>query len=118
MSGLSRRTGRALDSSSDAHLEQSIGDILTTPLNARPMRRSYGAELADLVDQPNNPLTRIRAFASTAMALQTWEPRAQLKRVQLVLAAAGNAAALRVSMVRRDRPGRPTVELTIPLRSA
>ena len=55
MTGMSRFTGEKLDPNSDAHLVQSIGDILTTPLGSRVLRRSYGSELPDLIDQPIEP---------------------------------------------------------------
>lgn len=116
MTGLNRQTGRALQVGSPEHLEQSIGDILTTPLGSRVSRRDYGSELADLVDQPLNPSTRMRIFAATAMALLAWEPRVRLKRVQLVAGATG-AAGLLLSVIRNDQPNRPATELFIPLRS-
>ena len=116
MSGLNRQTGRVLDVGSAQHLVQSIGDILTTPLGSRVGRRDYGSELADLVDQPLNPTTRMRIFAATAMALMAWEPRVRLKRVQLQASAAGIASIL-LDVVRTDQPARPAVALTIPLSS-
>jgi phage baseplate assembly protein W len=117
MTGMSRITGLALDSDSDEHMEQSVGDILTTPLDARSMLRGYGSELFDLVDQPMNALTRIRIYAATAIALLAWEPRARLRRVQLVNGEPGSAA-VRISMERIDRAGRPIVDFIIPLRTA
>ena len=117
MTGMDRNTGRALDSASDEHFNQSVGDILTTPLDARSMLRGYGSELFNLVDQPNTPLNRMRIFAATALALLAWERRGRLKHVALDRGADG-AATLRLSMVRTDRVGRPTVDLAIPLRPA
>ena len=57
MIGMSRETGTALDG--NAHLAQSIGDILSTPLGARVMRRDYGSDLPDLIDRPLNGETLI-----------------------------------------------------------
>ncbi|MFN3931611.1 MAG: GPW/gp25 family protein [Brevundimonas sp.] len=114
MTAMNRQTGRAMDPNSDAHLVQSIGDILTTPKGSRVMRRDYGSELPNLVDLPNTPLNRMRAFAATALALQRWEPRVRLKRVQLAGGADG-VAALRLDVVRTDLPPRPATTLTIPL---
>ncbi len=116
MTGMSRITGRRLDPNSDAHLVQSVGDILTTPLGSRVLRRTYGSELPDLIDQPMNPRTRLRIFAATAIALLRWEPRLRLKRVSLVMGAAG-AAALSLSAVRTDLPRRTSVNLLIPLQA-
>ncbi len=56
MTGLSRTTGRAMDAASDAHVIQSIEDILTTPIGQRVMRPTYGSFLFELIDQPLNAL--------------------------------------------------------------
>jgi len=88
MAGMSRTSGRALGG--DAHLSQSIADILTTPIGSRVMRRDYGSLLFELVDQPDNPRTRLRLFAAIAVALAKWEPRLRLTRVGLVRPAPGS----------------------------
>lgn len=114
MSAMNRVTGRAMDPNSTAHLVQSIADILTTPLGSRVMRRDYGSLLPDLIDQPLNGATRMRIFASTAMALLRWEPRARLKRVQLTGGSDGRAFLV-LDVVRTDLPRRQSATLTIPL---
>ena len=103
----------------DAHLAQSIGDILSTPLGTRVMRRDYGSLLFDLIDAPLNALTRLRIYAATATALRRWEPRIALTRVQL----SGGDAQGRVDLLlegrRTDAPGpNSLVLLSIPLRPA
>ena len=92
---MNRTTGQAIDGMQ--HFKQSVADILTTPLGTRIARRTYGSLLPDLVDQPDNPLTRLRMYAATASALMRWEPRLRVTRVQL---ASGPAA------------GQVTLELT------
>lgn len=83
MIGMSNQTGRAL--AGNAHIAQSIADILTTPIGSRVMRRDYGSQLPDLIDWPTNAATRLLAYAATAMALMRWEPRIRLNRVELFL---------------------------------
>ena len=83
MIGMSAETGRTI--SDAAHLQQSIADILTTPIGSRVMRREYGSLLPDLIDAPFNDATRLQAYAAVAMALMRWEPRIRLSRVQLSL---------------------------------
>src|SRR5689334_3853401 len=68
MIGMDAATGKALDG--NAHLAQSIGDILFTPLGSLIMRRDYGSMLFDLIDQPFNGATRLLIYASTALALR------------------------------------------------
>jgi phage baseplate assembly protein W len=80
MRGTDARTGKP--TSGLAHLRQSIRDILTTPLGSRIMRRNYGSRLFDLVDNPLNETTLVEIFAATAEALQQWEPRLRITRVQ------------------------------------
>jgi hypothetical protein len=50
------------------------------------MRRDYGSQLVDLIDQPGNPATRLLCYAAIAMAVMRWEPRIRISRVQLTAA--------------------------------
>lgn len=86
-SGLSRASFAAIEDSE--HLSQSILDILTTPVGSRVMRREYGSDLPFLLDAPMNGETVVDVFAATADALDRWEPRLRLQRVELVSAAPG-----------------------------
>jgi uncharacterized protein len=79
--GVSNVTGRAIDM--EAHLAQSIRDILTTPVGSRVLRRTYGSRVIDLLDRPINPQTIVELVAATAEALAAWEPRIRLTRVQV-----------------------------------
>lgn len=93
---MSRNTGRRL--APLEHLQQSVADILTTPIGSRVMRREYGSMLYALIDQPDNLATQTRLFAAAAAALMRWEPR---------------LSATRFSIVRDpERPGRATLEIT------
>lgn len=87
MRGISAATGSALDGM--AHLRQSIRDILATPIGSRVMRRRYGSRLFELVDAPVTPALATALIAATAEALDAWEPRYRLTRVQVAAAAAG-----------------------------
>ncbi len=87
MTGTSRITARPIDQ--DAHLTQSITDILTTPKDSRVMRRDYGSRLPDLIDAPMNGETIIDVFMETADALDAWEPRLRLRRVEIASSSAG-----------------------------
>ena len=64
--------------SDEAHLCQSIADILTTPLGSHVMRRNYGSRLYELIDAPINRQTTIEFTVATADALLLWEPRVRV----------------------------------------
>lgn len=87
MSGMGRDTGHRL--SERAHLAQSISDILSTPKGTRVMRRDYGSDLPALIDAPINGETVVDLFMATAEALDRWEPRYRLRRVEIASARAG-----------------------------
>lgn len=87
MTGLSRSTLQPIDF--DAHLAQSINDILSTPKGTRVMRRDYGSDLPRLIDAPMNGETLVDLFMATAEALDAWEPRFRLIRVEVPAASAG-----------------------------
>ncbi len=81
MNGMNATNGKALESS--AHLRQSITDILSTPLGSRVMRRDYGSRLFRLIDRPVNSEWLVDCYAWVAEALDKWEPRFKLVRVQV-----------------------------------
>jgi uncharacterized protein len=114
MRGMSSLTGKAIDGSE--HLRQSVADILTTPLGSRVMRRPYGSLLFELVDQPFNPLTRLRLFAASAVALARWEQRLKLTKVSALRDPVTRRVTLVVEGARTDLPAKSAyVRLTIPL---
>lgn len=110
-------TGRAIEG--DAHLAQSIADILTTPIGSRVMRRDYGSALFELLDQPMNALGRVRLFAAIADALRRWEPRITLTRVAIEEATAAGRFTVALTATRTDGASATDfVRLVIPLRFA
>jgi phage baseplate assembly protein W len=84
MAGLNKNTGKNIVST-DEHIRQSIGDILTTPLGSRVMRREYGSIIPELIDAPLNSHTTLRLYAATAGALMRWEPRFKISRISLFI---------------------------------
>ena len=79
--GINRDTGRSVEGIE--HLQQSIIDILTTPIGSRVMRRDYGSRLFELIDAPINRETLIDIYAAVAEALAKWENRLQLQQVDI-----------------------------------
>lgn len=114
MMGMSASTGKPL--SDDAHLAQSLADVLSTPLGSRVMRRDYGSLLFDLIDRPINGALRMLLHAATAIAIRRWEPRLTLRRVQLSGNPAQGKLTIRIEGNRTDLPpANSAVALTIPL---
>jgi len=87
MRGINSLSGKPLEGL--AHLKQSIQDILTTPIGSRVMRRDYGSRLFSLVDSPANEANKIEYIAATAEALDRWEPRLRVTRVQVSASSQG-----------------------------
>lgn len=112
MMGMDARTGQAL--SGDAHLAQSIADLLATPIGTRVMRRSYGSRLPDLMDAPTNAATRVQLYAATATALMRWEPRITVKRVALSVIDAMTGRWVLDLIGTRTESGEP-VALSVPV---
>ena len=114
MRGMDAVTGRALEG--DAHLAQSIGRILSTPIGTRCMRRDFGSILPELIDQPFNALTRTRMYGAVAVAIGRWEKRLRPTRFTAEQLAPGQIE-LTVEGYRTDRPTNSFIRLTVPLRS-
>lgn len=71
------------------HLNQSIADILTTPIGTRVMRPDYGSECPRLVDRPVNKAFKLDVYAAAADALSKWEPRIKATRISIDNVSAG-----------------------------
>lgn len=82
MLGMDRSTGQLL--SGVAHLQQSIADILSTPIGSRRMRPEYGSKIRRFVDLPVNDGWKSAVQAEVARALGRWEPRLKLERVRVL----------------------------------
>ena len=91
--GISRtlNTGRLPVLEAKAHLNQSIADILTTPIGTRVMRPEYGSNIPRLIDQPMNKSWKLKVYAAAAEALDKWEPRIRLEKVSIDAVSAGKA---------------------------
>lgn len=79
MGGMSRTTGKYLEGY--AHLVQSVGDILSTPLLTRVWRRDYGGHGTYLLDKPASEETLISFTIAIGDAINKWEPRYRLNRI-------------------------------------
>ncbi|TLU69595.1 baseplate assembly protein [Enterobacter sp. MF024] len=90
--GMNAGSGRAI--SDNEHIAQSIGDILLTPIGSRVMRRAYGSQLFNLIDQPvDNAITKLRVMSAIYSALYLWEPRISLTNIGLSAPDAGRLVA-------------------------
>ena len=115
MIGMDRETGARLAGAD--HLEQSIADILGTPVGTRLARREYGSLVPQLLDQPNNELGRVRIFAAVAFALLRQEGRARLSRVVLSPGKVPHEAVITVTGKRTDVAGAPAFSVSSSLRA-
>ena len=82
MTGMNKQTGKSIE---QMHLQQSIFDIITTPIGSRVMRRTYGCELFNLIDSAYNEAGKLRLIAAVADALMKWEPRIDLEQILIAL---------------------------------
>jgi len=97
MNGINKNTGKPL--AGIDHLRQSIIDILTTPRGTRVMRRQYGSKLFELIDAPLNSDTVLFLYAAIAEALDKWEPRLKLKRIEIASITDSGTANLTLTAV-------------------
>lgn len=112
MPGMNDDNGRAIDGV--AHIQQSVRDILTTPLGSRVMRRDYGSLLPELIDQPLHGATALRAYSATVVALMKWEPRIRVQQITR-LAPAERPGSLILEMTAQRTDTGEAVSLEVPL---
>jgi len=97
---MNRHTGEPI--SEEAHIAQSIVDILTTRIGTRVMRRDYGSLVPELIDQPLNAANRLRLYAASAVAIMQWEPRITLAVVRLDVDSLSGSATLEIEAKQND----------------
>lgn len=110
--GMNAATGQHLDGTK--HIQQSVRDILTTPLGSRVMRRDYGSLLPELIDQPLNGATALRAYSATVVALMKWEPRIRIQQITR-LAPADRPGSLILEMTAQRTDTGEALSLEVPL---
>jgi phage baseplate assembly protein W len=80
--------GRGVTSISTANgmdkIQASIRDILMTRPGERLMQPEYGSRLADLIFEPNDPITNQLLYIYTVEALQRWERRIRVSGIDFV----------------------------------
>lgn len=114
MPGMSRHTGAAM--SGIEHIQQSVRDILSTPIGTRVGRRDYGSLIPDLIDQPLTPANILRIYAATAVALSRHEDRLRLRRVGIAAGERPGAAVMTIIGDRTDvAPANARTRLVLPL---
>ena len=113
MKGMCAKTGKTLDGV--AHLQQSVTDIVLTPIGTRIERRTYGSDVPELLDQPDTPYTRIRVFSAAVHALGLWEQRLRITEIQMV-SMAREAQGRSMLKIEGQMNGR-NISLAVPLGS-
>ncbi len=67
-----------------ASIEESIKDILLTPLGSRVMLPDYGSRLFDLIDRKVDDEFRADLACYVIEAVEKWEPRVKIDEVKLI----------------------------------
>ena len=75
-------------------IEQSIHIILGTALGERVMRPEFGCRIHELVFAPNNAATEGLLIRYIEEALERWEPRIELREVEISTASQQNGMLL------------------------
>lgn len=113
MSGMNRQSGQNI--SLEAHIRQSVNDILTTPIGTRVKRRAYGSLLPELIDQPLTDALVLQIYAASVMAITQFEPRVTVQKITFSLDK--SAALLSIDVIRIDGSSQLTDSITVNLRS-
>lgn len=84
---MSREIGSNL--SEFEHIKQSIQDIISTPLGSRIMRRSYGTQLFNLIDQPTSEALYLKIYSTIYSSILQWENRIDVSQININSLSAG-----------------------------
>ena len=104
LSGISVAPGHVEMVEGDASVRQAIFLLLSTTPGERVMRPEYGCELQRVLFSPNDDSTAGLAIHYVKQAVQRWEPRVEIVRLDAV--------------ANRDRPERLDIALEYRVRSS
>ena len=76
---ISRENGKPL--TEIEHIKQSLADLISTPIGSRIMRRDYGTQLANLIDQPTSESLYLKCYSTIYIAVLRWEPRIEISKI-------------------------------------
>lgn len=96
---MNRRTGRWIRGR--AHLAQSVEILFATRVGSRVQRRPVGSNDNRLQDRPITENDVAAAAMPIAEALEAWEPRMQLARVEIAEATVAGKLGLRLRYIER-----------------
>lgn len=109
--GMSAQTGRKLEGLD--HIQQSVADIITTPIGSRVMRREYGSLVPELLDMPMSDALMMQVYAATVIAVTRWEPRIQITGARRTVSTQQPAAAV-IELIGKTADGQP-VSVGVPI---
>lgn len=79
MQGMDEKTGKYLNGVE--YLKQSIKTIITTRIRARVMRRNFGSNVFNRIDNPINGETIAEIYSDIVEALFNFEPNFSLNKL-------------------------------------
>ena len=93
-------------------IQQSLQDIITTPIGSRVMRRNYGSLIFVLLDKPINDVLVLKCYSAIYAAVTTWEQRVDINQIKLY-SVQGNGLVFDIETV--YRVSGQSMNLRIPL---
>ena len=78
---INKNNGQGLMSIQES-IQQSIEDIITTPIGSRVMRRTYGSLIFELLDQSINDALILKCYSAIYTAVSIWENRINISRIK------------------------------------
>ncbi|EOY9866419.1 GPW/gp25 family protein [Acinetobacter baumannii] len=77
---INKNNGQTLETEEQS-IQQSIDDIVSTPIGSRIMRREYGSLIPDLIDQPINEVLILKCYSAIYTAILRWEDRINVSQI-------------------------------------
>jgi uncharacterized protein len=96
--------GRWLLASGERSIRESLWNILLTRPGERLLRPEFGAGITRFIHQPNDETTRSLIAETATRAIERWEPRILLDKVEVVMEP-GVRTEIAVSVSYRMRHG-------------
>ncbi|MBF7687741.1 GPW/gp25 family protein [Acinetobacter rathckeae] len=109
---ISKDTGQLLSNEID-RIKQSIQEILSTPKGSRIMRRQFGSDIPNLIDQPLNDILILRIYSAIYTPLLLWEDRISIESIAVTQLTKGT---IDISLEAVHMSSNQNLNLNIPLK--
>jgi phage baseplate assembly protein W len=108
-----RSTGDVVKKTEAAAVKQAVNTLLNTNRFEKPFRPDFGADLQNMLFELADPETGNEIIEKIKQSFETYEPRAEVVKIEVALLQGGNAISVELQFRIKNTEEELTFETTI-----